>query len=350
MDAATPRTPAALGFAFPAEWTPHAATWMGWPFDDAYWEGLLEPARQEFARLVATIARFEPVRLACADAESEADARARLGPAPEVTVYRLELDDVWLRDSGPLFVRDAKSRVAATDWRFNAWGGKFRYQRDQHATRCIAEQLGMRRFEAPIVMEGGALEISGQGLCLTTRQCLLNPNRNPGLSQAEIEGYLRAFLGVTGFIWLNEGLEGDKTDGHVDTITRWAGDTTILTSVCEDPADPNHAPLRENLELLRSLGRYEVLELPLPRKRLTLGGERLPLTYANFYLGNGFAVVPTFDDPNDERALAIVAAAFPEREVIGLPSLGIITGGGSFHCLTQQQPEGEPLSDLGEIG
>ncbi len=343
--------PTQLGFRYPAEWTPHAGTWMGWPFDDGYWEGYLEAARADFARLVNTIARFEPVRLACADAETEADARRRLESAQNIEFYRLELDDVWFRDSGPLFIEDAAGRVAATDWRFNAWGGKFRFDKDRDVARLVAEKLRMRRFEVPVVMEGGALEINGEGVCLTTRQCLLNPNRNPSLSQADIEGYLRDYLGVREVVWLNEGLEGDKTDGHIDTITRWVDDGTILTSVCEDESDSNYRPMRENLELLHTLRRrdgkpYRIIELPLPQKRLDLGDERLPLTYANFYVGNGFVVVPTYDDANDERALAILRGVFLEREVVGLPSLGLITGGGSFHCVTQQQPTGTILAPL----
>ena len=199
--------------------------------------------------------------------------------------------------------------------------------------------MGLERFQIPIVMEGGALDINSKGECLTTKQCLLNPNRNPELSQADLETYLQAYLGVTSVIWLNEGLEGDKTDGHIDTITRWASDTIIVTSVCEDPEDKNFAPLQENLEILKKLD-YEVLELPTPKKRIDLENERLPLTYANFYIGNGFVVVPTYDDVNDERALELIQKCFLEREVIGLPSSGLITGGGSFHCVTQQVPKG----------
>ena len=350
MKLETQRTPAELGFAFPAEWQPHAATWLGWPFDDDYWEGQLDVARTDFARLAHTIARFEPVRLVCTDDEAETDARrhlAALGNDLEnFRFFRAPMDDVWLRDSGPLFVRDGAGRVAATDWRFNAWGGKYRFAKDRDTARRVAELLGMRRFEVPVVMEGGALEISSRGVCLTTRQCLLNPNRNPGLSQQDLERYVKDYLGVRQVVWLGEGLEGDKTDGHIDTLTRFAGDETILSSVCEDQDDPNYAPLQANLELLRDLRQANghpcrVLELPLPKERRYLDDERLPLTYANFYVGNGFVVVPTYNDANDERALGIVQSAFPEREVIGLPSLGLITGGGSFHCLTQQQPEGE---------
>lgn len=341
--------PADLGFQFPAEWQAHARTLMGWPFDEVYWEGHLDAARKDFTRLVTTIASFEPVLLAASDGEAEEDAKRRLREAnglKNITLYRLELDDVWFRDIAPLFVRNSEGKVAATDWRFNGWGNKFRWRNDTQAPKKLAEKFGMTRFEAPIVMEGGALEITSNGVCMTTRQCLLNKNRNPELAQREIEQYLEAYLGVESFIWLNRGLEGDKTDGHIDTITRFANDTTIITSICEDQDDSNYAPLQENLELLKKVQQpngkpYKLIELPLPRQRVDLGNERLPLTYANFYVGNGFVVVPIYDDANDERAVTIVQDAFPERKVIDLPSLGLITGGGAFHCVTQQQPLGE---------
>ena len=338
-DTRTTQTPNARGFYFPAEWTPHAATLMGWPFDDDYWEGYLELARADFERLVATIARFEPVKLAVTNAEAKADAEARFA-GHNVEIYELELDDIWLRDIAPLFITDDAGKLAATDWRFNGWGGKYPWQKDTQVPQKLAKKWNLERFEIPIVMEGGALDINAEGECLTTKQCLLNPNRNPELSQRELEAYLQDYLGVTRVIWLNEGLEGDKTDGHIDTITRWVNDKTILTSVCEDEADSNYAPMQENLEMLRNLGGYEVLELPLPKKRIDLSNERLPLTYANFYIGNGFVVVPIYDDANDERALNLIRTCFPEREVIGLPSSGLITGGGSFHCVTQQLSQG----------
>ena len=345
----TQPTPADLGFAFPAEWAKHARTLMGWPFDESYWEGYLDAARDDFTRLVSTIARFEPVLLAVADDEAEADAKRRLETEQglkNITFHRLTLDDVWFRDIAPLFVRNKTGEVAATDWHFNGWGNKFRWRNDTQVAEVIAERLELPHFKVPIVMEGGALEINSEGVCLTTRQCLLNQNRNPNLSETEIEGYLKAYLGVKHVIWLNEGLEGDKTDGHIDTITRFANDGIIVTSICEDEADTNYAPLQENLALLRTVRRpngepYALVELPLPKKRIDFDDERLPLTYANFYVGNGFVVVPTYDDVNDARALDILKGAFLGREVIGLPSLGLITGGGSFHCVTQQQPAGQ---------
>lgn len=346
----TQTTPADLGFSFPAEWTPHRATLMGWPFDPDYWEGYLEAAREDFTQLVATIARYERVQLAVTDDEAEADAKRRLGQTPgapnNIEFYRLELNDVWFRDIAPLFVKNAAGKIAATDWMFNGWGGKYRWRKDTEVPEAVADRLDLRRFTVPIVMEGGALEINTQGVLLTTRQCLLNQNRNPNLSERELEDYLKAFLGVKHVLWLHKGLEGDKTDGHIDTITRFTSDDTLVTSVCEDVSDTNYEPLQENLTLLemarQSNGEpYNIVELPLPRKRLELGGERLPLTYANFYIGNGFVVVPLYDDANDEQALEILRPLFPGREVIGLPSLGLISGGGSFHCVTQQIPEGE---------
>lgn len=339
-------TPARQGFRFPAEWQPHAATITGWPFDDDYWEGYLMAARADFARLIGAIARFEPVYVVCRDAEVRQSAQAALsGCAGTITLLELCVDDVWLRDSGPLWVRNPQGQLLATDWRFNAWGGKYRWQHDQHVARALAQKMETPAISIDCVMEGGALDINSQGVCLTTRQCLLNPNRNPALNQAQIEAYLKDYLGVTGVIWLGDGLEGDKTDGHIDTITRWVNDTTIITSVCEDPADSNYAPMQENLAILRNVRQsnghpYTLIELPLPRKRMVVADERLPLTYANFYIGNGFVVMPTYNDANDARASAILQAAFPQHTVIPLPSEGLITGGGSFHCVTQQLPKG----------
>lgn len=344
-------TPAELGYAFPPEWEPHAATWTSWPFDDQLWEGHLEGTREDMAGLVATVARFEPVFLNVRDAETERDARARLeargAPLENVTFNRLPLNDVWFRDNGPLFVRDRAGRVALTDWEFNAWGGKYApWDLDDLAPRGVAERLGMRRFEAPLVMEGGALEINGRGVCLTTRSCLLSQHRNPEATEEEIERALRDYLGVRYVVWLEEGLEGDHTDGHIDTIARFVNDDTIVCVVEEDEDDPNHTTMELNRERLETLRDHEgepyrVVPLPLPRRRMELGGARLALTYANFYIGNGFVVVPVYQDENDERALEILRPLFPDREVIPSNATSLITGGGAFHCVTQQQPVGE---------
>ncbi len=338
-------TPRQLGFRMPAEWAPHAATWTAWPYDEEKWLGYLEPVRQEFAAFVNTLARFEPVHLVVNDEESEQDARRRLsGP---IQFHRIPHDDLWLRDSGAIFVtrsggRVGPSELAAVNWEFNGWGGKYPAEQDNQLPLHMARLLGARLFEAGIVMEGGSLEVNGQGVGLTTRQCLLSPERNPGLDEEALEGYLLEYLSIEHLIWLGNGLEGDHTDGHIDTLTRFTAPRTIVTSVASDPDDPNHRPLQENLEILQSLGGFQIVELPLPKNPLWLDDQtRLPLTYANFYIANGAVLVPIYGDPHDEQALQILRPLFPGREVIGLRSRYLITGGGSFHCVTQQQPEGE---------
>jgi agmatine deiminase len=262
-----------------------------------------------------------------------------------------------MRDNGPIFLtRDSASGPAAdsdsdalaaayVNWRFNAWGAKYPYEQDNLVPERLAPTLGLPRFEPGIVMEGGSLDIDGQGLCLTTRQCLLTPTRNPDLTPSHIERYLSDYLGIKQVIWLNDGLEGDHTDGHVDTITRFVAPRTVVTSVTNDPGDSNFAPMRENLTILRdftgSNGEpLRVIELPLPKAPIYLAdGTRLPATYANFYFVNGAVLVPQYGDEHDSLALTVLREAIADREVIGLSSRHIIAGGGSFHCLTQQQPE-----------
>ncbi len=363
---AAPPTPAAenpavLGFRMPAEWNEHAATHTGWPFDDELWEGHLHGVRDEFAQMVATIARYEPVELNVRDEEAETDARKRIAAAARnlypadvdkvlgrIQYVRLPLDDVWFRDNGPLFVRHERSgRIALTDWEFNAWGRKYEpWAQDDAAPLAVAQRLGIKRFEVPIVMEGGALELNDRGVLLTTKSCLLEPNRNPNMEAPEIEAFLKAYLGAEEVVWLEGGLEGDHTDGHIDTIVRFTDDDTIVCAVEDDEDDPNHASMAKNLEQLKALRKpdgepYRVIELPLPQRRLELQGNRLAPTYANFYVGNGFVIVPLYDDPNDEEALEILRPLFPGRDVIGRPALSIITGGGAFHCVTQQRPVGD---------
>jgi len=351
-------TPAALGFAMPAEWEPHAATWTSWPFDDALWLGYLKGVREEFAGLVSTVARFEPVYLNVRDVDAEADARHALeaagAPLHAIHFHRIPLNDVWFRDNGPIFIRNQRGQVALTDWRFNAWGEKYEpWDDDDRAPQAVARTLGMKRFQIPVVMEGGSLDLNSRGVLLTTRSCLLSQMRNPELSEGDIEELLGAYLGVKHVVWLEGGLEGDHTDGHIDTIVRFTDDDTLVCAVEADEDDPNHETMQRNLAWLGSLRNeegepYTVIELPLPETRLELGGKRLPPTYANFYVGNGFVVVPQYGDPNDAQALEILRPLFPGREVLGLPSRALITGGGSFHCVTQQQPEGEVYEEKRE--
>jgi len=344
------QTPRDLGFAMPPEWTRHAATWLSWPFDDLHWEGRLEGVREDFAGLVAAVLRFEPVVLNVTGDEAEADAGRRLAAhgadLGRLSFHRLELDDAWFRDNGPLFVVDAAGKVALTDWRFNAWGEKYPpWDADDRAPASVAQRLHMRRFPVPFVLEGGAIEVNGRGVCLTTRSCLLSPKRNPELSEAEVEAMLRANLGVRHVVWLEGSLEGDHTDGHIDTLARFTDDGTIVCAFEPDENDPNHVPTRHNLEALRALrspagAPYRVIPLPLPRRRMLHAGRRLPPSYANFYVGNGFVAVPLYDDESDAVAMATLRPLFPGREVIGLGASELITGGGAFHCVTQQQPAG----------
>jgi agmatine deiminase len=344
--------PRDLGLSMPAEWAPHSATWMSWPFDEEMWFDHLTQVRQEYSALVKTLARFEPVHLLVRDGEAESTAKAALEGVRNITLHRIPLNDVWMRDNGPLFLlKGNKSSAQApalsfVNWGFNAWGGKYDSDLDNQVPLALAEILQLPRFDAPYIMEGGSLEINGEGTCITTEQCLLTPTRNPDLGKSDLEKLLSQYLGIDQVIWLKDGLEGDHTDGHVDTITRFADETTVLTSVTSDRSDVNFDRMQENLEILRSTrlisGRdMRVVELPLPDEKLFLeDGTRLPPTYANFYIANGAVLVPQYGDRNDAAALDVLRSVFPRHEVIGLASRHIIMGGGSFHCLTQQQPRG----------
>ena len=333
----------------PAEWAPHACTWMAWPCDDDLWIGELEPVRREFTGFIRAIATHEPVHLLVQDTDAEQDARQRLQGA-DVRFHHYRYDDVWLRDSGPIFIGGG-GRLRLLNWEFNGWGQKYTATRDNGVPRFVAGLLDTKTIDTGIVLEGGSIEVNGAGSLLTTRQCLLSKKRNPSLGEAEIEGLLEATLGVSQVLWLDAGLEGDHTDGHIDTITRFVDETTIVTVCCEDRSDPNHAVTQANTERLRSFrdpdGRpFRIVELPLPRTRAEFEGERLPLTYANFYLVNGAVLVPVYGDTQDERALDILRGLFPDRAVKGLMARHLITGGGAFHCVTQQQPAGTVVDEL----
>ncbi|MBC7659221.1 MAG: agmatine deiminase family protein [Chitinophagaceae bacterium] len=327
-----------------AEWAPHAATWMSWPFDEEMWHGHLSEVRKEYTEFVKTITRFEPVHLLLRDAEARATAESALAGIAGITFHDVALDDVWMRDNGPIFVLNAAGKMRATNWEFNSWGKKYEWDNDNLVPPQVTRFLHVDRYDIPVVMEGGSLEINGLGTCITTEQCLLTDTRNPTFGKPELEKVLRDNLGFTQVIWLNLGLEGDHTDGHVDTITRFSDEHTILTSMCEDTADINYGRMKHNFEILKAARdakgqAFEVVELPLPAARMHLeDGTRLPATYANFYICNGAVIVPQYDDANDKKALAVIKSCFPNHEVIGLASRTIITGGGSFHCLTQQQP------------
>ena len=322
----------------PAEWEPHAATWLSWPrpngisFPDRYDEVL-----PTLGEMVRTLALHEQVEINCRNEEVEAVARKTIGEVPNVFFRRIPSYEPWCRDHGPIFVK-RDHELAIVDWAYNAWGGKYPpYDDDDAVPQRIAEILKLPLFEPGIVMEGGSVDVNGEGLVLTTEACLLNPNRNPRLSKQQIERCLMDYLGVMKVVWLGDGIVGDDTDGHVDDLTRFVNPTTVVTVVEEDPQDENYEPLQENLKRLRH-SKLNIVELPMPGL-VEYDGQRLPASYANFYVANGIVLLPTYrHEGNDRRAQEILQQAFPDRRVVPLDSTNLVWGLGSFHCLTQQQP------------
>jgi agmatine deiminase len=334
----------------PAEWAPHRGTWLSWPHKEASWPGKFGPVPRIFAALVRELADREEVHINVAGPPMEASVRALLADegagSGHVAFHYHPTNDAWCRDHGPIFLtRDQSGRTdqAIVDWDFNAWGGKYPpYDLDDVIPTRIARELGLPVFAPGLVMEGGSIDVNGRGTLLTTEACLLNPNRNPSRTRAEIEQALRDNLGVTHILWLGDGIVGDDTDGHVDDLTRFVNQHTVVTAVESDPADENYEPLQANLERLRGMsdqdGRpLDVVTLPMPRA-LFHDGQRLPASYANFYIANGVVVVPTYDPPRDEEALATLRSCFPDREVVGIDCTDLVWGLGAFHCVTQQWP------------
>jgi agmatine deiminase len=345
MDAMT-KTPAALGYRMPAEWEPHAATWLSWPrregisFPDSF-DRVLPALRA----MVEALIESEQVCINICNGVHEAEARAVLyGLSMErVTFYRIPTNEPWCRDHGPIFLtRNADPRVAIVDWDYNAWGGKYPpCHLDEVVPTRAGEFLHLPVFYPRMILEGGSIEVNGAGALLTTESCLLNPNRNPSLGRAEIEQHLRDYFGVQDILWLGEGIEGDDTDGHIDDLARFVSENTVVTAVEENREDKNYEPLQENLARLRQMkveqGEIEIVTFPMPKK-IVREKQRLPASYANFYIANSCLLLPTFADPNDETALSILQKLFPDRRVIGIDCRELIWGLGTFHCLTQQQP------------
>ena len=339
-------TPASHGFAMPPEWAPQAAVWMSWPVNASHWPGKMELMRGVFARLGTAISRFGEVRVNAAPEHHAAIAAELNAAGADMQAIRLfphPTDDVWCRDHGPTFVKNPETgEVAVVDWRFNAWGGKFTpHDTDDAVPARIADSLGMRRFASPMFFEGGGLEVDGAGRVMTTESVALNPNRNPDWTRARIERELLGFLGCREVVWLPSGLEGDDTDGHIDTLSRFFGPGQVLTAVESNRDDPNHAVLERNRALLVDHG-LAVMTLPQPAPIAAPPGwreDRLPGTYANFLVVNGGVLVPTYRQPAaDQRAMDIIAECFPGRAVVGFDCLDILLEGGAIHCLTQQQP------------
>jgi agmatine deiminase len=331
--------PTALGYRMPAEWEPHEATWLSWPrpdgisFPDSY-----EKVVPTLAAMVHALGTSEKVNINVCDAEHEALVRGHLAAAraksDHVTFFHIPTNEPWCRDHGPIFLtrKDAPA-MAVVDWGYNAWGWKYPpFDFDDAVPTRVAEQLGMPVYAPGMVLEGGSIDVNGAGTLLTTKSCLLNPNRNPDLKQKEIEKHLCDYLGVKKILWLGDGIEGDDTDGHVDDITRFVGPSTVVTAVEE-----------ANLEMLHTMETEDgtpltIHTLPMPRK-IARDGQRLPASYANFYIGNRVVLLPVFKDVHDKWAVAVLQKLFPTRKVVPIDCRELIWGLGAFHCLTQQQPQ-----------
>jgi agmatine deiminase len=337
-------TPASLGYRWPAEWEPHAATWLAWPHKPETWPGKFEPIPAVWQKLVRTLAEFEPVHVLAGGEAVMRQARALVGDVANVTLHEIPTNDVWARDHGAMFLSGPPSLAPAlVDWEYNAWGGKYPpFDLDNAVPEHMARLTGRRRYSPGIVMEGGALDGDGQGTILTTEPCLLNPNRNPQLNQEQIEQYLRDYLGAQRILWLGGGMAGDDTDGHIDELARFVAPAKVVAPVEEDPADENYEPLQGNLARLREMTDardrpLEVITLPMPAPKY-FEEQRLPACYLNFYIANGVVIVPTFDDPADREAIETLARLFPGRQIRGIYATDLVWGLGAFHCITQQQP------------
>jgi agmatine deiminase len=355
-------TPASDGFRMPGEFEPHSGCWMAWPERPDNWRLGAKPAQEAYAAVAMAIAASEPVTMAVSDAQFE-NCRALL--PPEVRVVEVSTDDAWVRDTGPTFLVDGEGRRRGVDWRFNAWGGTegglyFPWDRDDRVAAKVLEIEGDDRYRAPIVLEGGAIHVDGEGTVLTTEECLLNPNRNPAHSREQIERALLEYLGAEKVIWLGAGVFEDETDGHVDNLACFARPGTVLLTCSDDPDDPQHQISRDARARLEAAtdarGRsLEVVPLPSPGPlRISAeeargvdaaegtvprsAGDRMAASYVNFYLGNSRIVYPLLDRRHDEEAAAILRRAFPERDAVGVPAREILLGGGNIHCITQQVP------------
>ncbi len=343
LDANDP-CPARDGYAMPAEWAAHAHTWICWPCRKQLWggpEGLLR-AKQAIARVARAVSTFEPVVMAVRPDEA---AEVELACAGKAEIFEVPLDDSWARDIGPTFLIGPRGGRAGVAWRFNGWGNKYHpYTEDECFAGRVLTAAGAKVYRAPMVCEGGAIHVDGEGTLITTEQCLLNPNRNPGLTKQQVEERLALFTGARRILWLGEGFSDDETDGHVDNIACFVAPGRVIVGV---PASRTHPDYEPTLEAIRRLGeardaqnrRIEIIEIVQPtRQRLDWRGRLLATSYVNFYLPNGGVVMPSFEDNNDENARGVIADCFPGRDILQIDALDIVEGGGGIHCITQQEP------------
>ena len=343
-------TPKSLGYYFPAEFAPHIATWLSWPHKEASWPGKIHTIFPYYSQFVKELTKGEKVNINVNDEAMKTFAINCLDSAgvdlSKVEFFFHPTNDAWCRDHGPAFIinPNAEHKKAIVDWDYNAWGGKYPpHDLDDVVPTLIAKHFGIPVFHPGIIMEGGSVEFNGKGTLMTSTACLLNPNRNPQLNQEQIETYLINYYGVDQILWIDEGIVGDDTDGHIDDTVRFTNDDTVIAVVEENKKDENYELLQRNLAQLKKMRllngkQLNIIELPMPEE-LIYEDQRLPCSYANFYIANKSVIVPIFNSKNDDRALQIIGACFPDRDVIGIDSTEIIWGLGSFHCLSQQEPK-----------
>lgn len=334
-------TPAEDGFFMPAEWEHHTRCWMAWPCREDIWKGNgIDAARTAYVQVAKAIAKYEPLSMVC-NPDDVAEASVACGPGIEIVP--LPITDSWMRDSGPTFVVDGRGTVAGVHWQFNAWGGMYpEYSDDAMLGRRVIEHLKMPLYQAPLVLEGGAITVDGEGTLITTERVLLDPHRNPGMTKAEVEEVLSVYTGAKRVIWLPEGYEDDETGGHIDEIAAFLRPGVVAALMADDPNDNNTRILQENLNILNKAedaqGRpLEVVPVRQPSRR-TQDGHRLTLSYLNFYFANGAVILPSFQDSADREVYRTFRRAFPDREIVQLSALDIVPGGGGIHCITLHQP------------
>ena len=340
-------TPASLGYRMPAEWEPHSGTWLTWPHNLETWPDQdMQQVETEFLSIIHPLAKDESVHILVNDEKMEGSVASTLNDnnveMKNIFLHDIPTNDSWIRDYGPNFIVQSDGIVATNDWDFDSWGRKYKWELDDLAGTVIAEKLGLHHFKPEIILEGGAIEVNGAGTCITTESCILNPNRNNGISREALETTLKNYLGVSKIIWLHGEMQGDDTDGHIDNLARFVNPTTMVCVVEEDENDPNYPCLKKNFDRLKTATDQdekplEIIALPMPG-HIGTPSERLPASYANFYIANKSVLVPVYNQPNDKQALAILEPLFPKREIIPIPSTTLIWGLGGVHCLTQQQP------------
>ena len=341
--------PASLGYKFPAEFAPHLATWLSWPHKEASWPGKIESIYPNYAQFIKYLTLGEEVRINVVDEAMKSFAIGHLNQAGvdlnKVSFFMHPTNDAWCRDHGPAFLinESVPDRKVIVDWNYNAWGNKYPpFDLDDVIPTLIGKHFNLPVFHPGIIMEGGSVEFNGKGSLMTSKSCLLNKNRNPHLNQSQIEDYLCNFYGVDQILWVDDGIVGDDTDGHIDDTVRFVNEDTVITVVESDQQDENYELLQTNLKQLKAMRlingkQLNIVELPMP-DAVIYEDQRLPASYANFYISNKHVIVPTFRSDKDDKALQIIAQCFPNRETVGIDSTDIIWGLGSFHCLSQQEP------------